>query len=117
MNEHKYAWKDPFWGALHTFKVDAPLQGHPFASCGVKKDADGVHLYSYATHVATISPSGWLHVNGLYSTTTRKHIGYFLKEYGNHTSYAAARACYESNMEYNVWTGEWKTLYSLPEEP
>lgn len=117
MKDHKYAWKDPFWGTLHTFKVDAPLHGHPFASAGVKRDAFGTHLYSYSTHVATIDPSGWLHVYGLYSATTRRHIGYFLREHGNNTNYAAARRCYEQHYEYNVRTGEWRSTYTLPEEP
>ena len=116
MERHKYAWKDPFWGTLHTHSTDAPIKGHPFASCGVDYDEQGTHLISYATKIATISPDGWLHVYGLFSATTRKHIGWFLKEYGNHTNYACARYCYEHNHEYNTRTGEWRNLFTITEE-
>lgn len=112
---HKYIFRSPYTGTRYEVKCDAPLTGHPFASAGVKFDEHGTHLYSYAAKVATISPSGWLRVYGLYSATTRKHIGYFLSEYACGTYYSVARVCYYSNQEYNYRTGEYRTMFTVPE--
>lgn len=114
---HRYFFRSPYTGTRYEVKCDAPLTGHPFASAGVKFDEHGTHLYSYTTHVATIDPDGWLHVYGLYSATTRKHIGYFLKEYACGTYYSVARTCYDTNQEYNYRTGKYRSLFTTPEEP
>ena len=67
-------------------------------------------LVSYATPVAELDLStGWLHINGLYSMTTRRHIGWFMRELGNFT-YQLAKQLYEDNKEFNIRTGEVRDL-------
>lgn len=62
---------------------------------------------SYATKVATIDAVGWLTCSGTYGQTTRRHIGQFLKEYGEGgANYYNAKYCYQNDMAYNVRTGE-----------
>lgn len=82
------------------------LAGHPKAQATVVFAADGsILLVSYTTKVAEISPDGWLHINGLYSMTTRKHIGLFMREYVN-SYYHVARYLFENRLKMNVHTGE-----------
>ena len=68
-------------------------------------DNGNIILRSYCTDVAMIRSDGWLTVNGLYSATTRKHIGTFVKEYAN-ISYQLAKDLYIKKMAYNIYTGE-----------
>lgn len=60
-----------------------PIKEHAHANCYVRLYDDGnVVLMSYTTPV--IFYDAGLHTlscSGLYSATTRKHIGWFLKEY------------------------------------
>ena len=78
----------------------------PYAQAHIRIGDDGtVYLFSYATLVAEISPDGWLRVNGLYSQTTRRHIGAFVREYAK-CEYSVARLIYENGMVYNIHTGE-----------
>lgn len=82
------------------------LTAMPYAqACVIHMDNGYIALRSYATVVATISESGWLVVNGLYSATTRKHIGAFVKEYAK-ISYQVARSLFEKKYSYNIYTGE-----------
>lgn len=64
-------------------------------------------LISYTTTVAELN-NGWLRINGLYSMTTRKHIGWFMRELG--FTYQLAKHLYENNMEMNIYTGEIRGL-------
>lgn len=61
-------------------------------------------LISYRTTVITIDENGWLRVSGLYSRTTIKHIGWFMRELG--MTYQDAKSFYENNYKYNLYTGE-----------
>lgn len=82
------------------------LTAMPYAQARVIHMDNGyIALRSYKTVVATISENGWLVINGLYSATTRKHIGAFVKEYAK-ISYQAARDFFEKNISYNIYTGE-----------
>lgn len=67
--------------------------------------AQVVTLQSYATYVAQIDEFGWLEIGGLYSATTRKHIGAFMREYCD-ADYQLAKQCYERGWKYNIHTGE-----------
>ena len=58
----------------------APLKSMPYAQAKVRRDANRVALVSYTTTVCEIV-GGVLVVHGLYSMTTRKHIGVFCREY------------------------------------
>ena len=79
--------------------------GHNYAATCVRiYDDDTVELVSYTTTVITITPDGWLSCNGLYSRTTIKHIGWFMRERG--MTYYLAKQMYLDNMEYNIYTGE-----------
>lgn len=81
--------------------------GHKYAATYVRNFSDGtVQLISYTTTVIEIDAAGWLHVNGLYSMTTIKHIGWFMRERG--MSYQLAKQLYKDKMIYNIFTGEIK---------
>lgn len=80
------------------------LSAHPYAQCEIITAPGYVACKSYSTIVATIE-NGWLVVNGLYSATTRRHIGAFVKEYANLT-YQIAKRLYEDGFKYNIYTGE-----------
>ena len=68
-------------------------------------DNGNIILRSYYTDVAMICSDGWLTINGLYSATTRRHIGAFVKEYAN-ISYQLAKDLCIKKMAYNIYTGE-----------
>ena len=79
--------------------------GHEYAQTHVRiYDNNKVELVSYTTTVIEITPDGWLHVNGLYSATTIKHIGWFMRERG--FTYQLAKLLYKEGREFNVYTGE-----------
>ena len=86
--------------------VDSRLDRMPYASAGIVRRADGVHLISYQTLVVSIDPEGWMSCTGTYSQTTRKHIGAFLREVAPSMSYQDAKRCYENDEVINVETGE-----------
>lgn len=82
-----------------------PNNGHRYAQSYVAiLPDDTVLMVSYTTTVIEIDPEGWLHVNGLYSMTTIKHIGWFMRERG--MTYQLAKELYKNNHEYNVYTGQ-----------
>lgn len=82
------------------------LEKMPYAQASVIIMDNGlVILRSYFTDVAMIQPDGWLTINGLYSATTRKHIGAFMNEYAN-SSYQLAKELYKKKLSYNIYTGE-----------
>ena len=82
------------------------LSAMPYAQATViRMDNGNIILRSYYTDVALIQTDGWLSINGLYSMTTRKHIGAFVKEYAN-ISYQLAKKLFEDKLVYNIYTGE-----------
>ena len=79
--------------------------GHKYASTHVIiNDDNSVIMVSYTTPVIKITPEGWLSCNGLYSMTTIKHIGWFMRERG--FTYQLAKQMYLDNKEFNIYTGE-----------
>lgn len=81
------------------------VAGHKYAQAQEMFFDDGtVELWSYTTRIISITPEGWLHCTGLYSMTTIKHIGWFMRERG--FSYYLAKQLYLDNKEFNVHTGE-----------
>lgn len=87
-------------------KTIKKLSAHPSAQAAVFCDDNGSKtLFSYQTLVAEIDCEGWLTIRGLYSMTTRKHISAFVKEYAD-MDYQIAKALYENNEQYNIYTGE-----------
>ena len=77
----------------------------PYAQAKVREYPEKaiVVLQSYATDVIIIE-NGIMTVTGLYSATTRKHIGAFMKEYG--LSYYTAKEAYEGGYKLDLFTGE-----------
>ena len=79
---------------------------HPYAAARiVRHDNGAVSLVSYQTTVIEINPEGWLTVTGLYSMTTIKHIGWFMREVCGLT-YQHAKRVYTTGEKFNVYTGE-----------
>ena len=65
-------------------------------------------LVSYNTTVIDIDENGWMVVHGLYSATTIRHIGWFMRELGY--SYFTAKKLYMDNLKMNLFTGEVKAV-------
>ena len=78
---------------------------HKYAQAQINTYPDGTQaLQSYSTIVVEIDPESWLKVNGLYSRTTIRHIGWFMRELG--FTYQLAKQLYYDNAEMNIKTGE-----------
>lgn len=85
------------------------LKNHPYAQCTVRELIDGSIVFtSYNTDVIYIDKDGWLYVSGLYSATTRKQIGYFLKEYVPQLNYYDIKYLYYNRRVFNIYTAEIK---------
>ena len=78
---------------------------HKYAQAQILVYIDGSRaLQSYNTIVVEIDAEGWLKVNGLYSMTTIRHIGWFMRELG--FTYQLAKQLYNDQKEFNIYTGE-----------
>ena len=87
------------------------LKNHPYAQCSVRVLLDGSIVFtSYNTDVIYIDKDGWLYVSGLYSATTRKQIGYFLKEYVPAFTYQFIKMLYYKRLICNIYTAEVKEV-------
>ena len=75
------------------------FNGHEQAQAYMITNNGNYTLISYTTPVITIS-NGWLHVNGLYSATTRKHIGWLMREFG--FTYQLAKQLFTDNMTFKI---------------
>lgn len=82
------------------------INGHESAAARFIYDEDNNlrGLRSYATEVITVDKLGWMTVHGLYSMTTIKHIGWFMRKIGS--SYQTAKQIYKDNLKMNIYTGE-----------
>ena len=104
---YKARLENGYFETTKTVFVDKRLRYMPTAQCGVRFDEHGaITLVSYDTEVITIDPMGWLTCTGTYSQTTRKQIGFFLKEYAPNVGYYDAKRCYENNETINIYTRE-----------
>jgi hypothetical protein len=82
------------------------LTAMPYAQAHIEiTENNTVCLFSYVTLVASIDPDGWLTIYGLYSPTTKRHIGAFCREYAN-CEYHTAKQIYNDNYKFNIHTGE-----------
>lgn len=98
------------WGRFNE-RCIAPLTGHKYASAYTFSDSCGGYgLVSYKTQVLHIDKEGWCVVTGLYSATTSKHIGWFVREFIPHLTYYALKKVCLDNMKINIKTGEIKPL-------
>lgn len=60
------------------------LVNHPYSNCHVEIENDRIVFVSYTTAVIFITHRNgrrFVECTGTYSATTRKQIGYFLREY------------------------------------
>ena len=80
--------------------VYTTLKFMPYAQAKVKRLSNCIQLISYKTTVAEIV-GGVLVVHGLHSTTTRRHISAFVREYCG-TDYQTAKKCYIDNIGYDI---------------
>lgn len=82
------------------------LKEMPYAQAHVEIHDDGtIVLVSYYTVVAVITPDKWVEIFGLYSRTTRRHLGAFAREYCG-LEYYTLKTIYYDNMIMNIETGE-----------
>lgn len=79
------------------------LKNHEYAQAHtvIENDDDSIiyRLVSYSTHVATVTETaaGWfLDCYGLYSMTTRRHIGWFLADIGSPFTFNDAKCSVET---------------------
>lgn len=85
--------------------ISRKFADHKYAQAQINTYPDGSKaLQSYDTIVVEIDPEGWLKVNCLYSMTTIRHIGWFMRELG--FNYQLAKQLYNDNVEMNIKTGE-----------
>lgn len=66
-------------------------------------DTGDTVLVSYKTEVAGIK-NGYLYCNGLYSNTTRRHIGAYARQFGS--TYQEFKKAYEHDTMIDIETGE-----------
>lgn len=62
----------------------ANIKGHEYAACHVRTEGNNATLISYVTEVVKVTYKGgkrFIECTGLYSRTTIKHIGWFVREY------------------------------------
>lgn len=81
------------------------LRAMPYAQARVVREPNAIVLISYQTAVAAII-GGCLIVNGLYSATTRRHIGAFCREYCG-CDYYVAKKCYQEKLCYDIVTRQY----------
>lgn len=62
------------------------LRDHASAQCHVRIQGDTVEFWSYYTMVIRLTPDT-VECTGTYSATTRKQIGWFLREYARQYTY------------------------------
>lgn len=85
--------------------ITRKFKDHPHAKAWIIEHETGEKvLISYMTPVIEIDREGWLKVTGLYSMTTIKHIGWFMRELG--FTYQLAKALYYDHKIFNIETGE-----------
>lgn len=82
------------------------LKSMPYAQARVRVEKGKIVLQSYATDVCIVDEEGWLEVTGLYSMTTRRHIGAFCKDYFPTVDFHICKSIYLANQKINVHTGE-----------
>ena len=83
------------------------LKNHAYAQCEVVTESQWIRFISYDTIVMHYNrQNGDLFCTGTYSQTTRKQIGWFMKEYFGYASlsYHTAKRLVEKGEKYNTIT-------------
>lgn len=97
---------------LRRVYVDKRLPGMEYAQAGILYEPAAEFLVSYETIVAELSANGWVHVYGLFSTTTRKHLGRWAKLHG--LTYSDVKKMYDTEHEYNIYTKQQRPAVFVP---
>lgn len=92
--------------------VDKRLPGMEYAQAGILYEPAAEFLVSYETIVAEITADRWVHVYGLFSATTRKHLARWGRIHG--LSYSELKWAYENGSEINVQTGRVRKAPYVP---
>lgn len=92
------------------------LKFMPYAQAHIEEYNGNIFLISYRTKVACLTRDRFIECYGLYSRTTIRHIGAFMKEYGRgkygtQLNYYDAKKAYLGHYAINVDTGE---IHDLP---
>lgn len=105
---YNYKYTTPL-GTIREVSVTKALKGHKSAKCGVDILPDGnIQFISYSTTVIyadklTSGSEYYLSCTGTYSKTTRKQIGWFLKEYFPEFTYQDMKRIAESGEVLTAW--------------
>ena len=92
--------------------VDRRLPGMEYAQAGIIHEPGAELLVSYETVVAEKRADGWIHIYGLFSASTRKHLSKWGKLHN--IPYNFIKDLYEKGLEYNIETGEVQKAEKLP---
>ena len=77
------------------------LEGHKYANAHIQRYSDGIiQLWSYRTMILEYNTrEKTIHCTGLYSMTTRKHIGWFMNQFFNNKyNYHDIKYIYNNNL-------------------
>lgn len=87
-----------------TYSFTSYIKDHKYAQCKVIQYSNGDFiLRSYSTDVVIVHDR-WLECTGVYSRTTIKHIGWFMRELG--FDYYTAKQLWQDGLKMNIDTGE-----------
>lgn len=91
---------------IKTFKNHPYCQAKIYINDEAKEGEYKIVLQSYNTFVLYIDNNDILDCTGLYSRTTIKHIGYFLREFYPSISYYDVKNAYNKGKRLNLITKE-----------
>jgi len=84
------------------------LSNHKYSQCHINRFDDGtVQFVSYTTPVVEIRPNGYVYALPYfnYSATTRKQVGWFLREYTD-LSYQYLKSCSHGGFAVHAHYGD-----------
>lgn len=83
------------------------LKNHQSAQCHIFEGNNREYLISYRTKVLIVDyEAKTMEVTGLYSMTTRKHIGWYLMERFPNITYHMVKKAHEEGKKIDILTGE-----------
>lgn len=83
------------------------LKNHKSAQAHILEHNEKEYLISYTTDVLIVNyNTDIMEVTGLYSSTTRRHISWYLAERFPHISYYTVKKAYDNKKNINIVTGE-----------
>lgn len=88
------------------------LNNHPYAQCHIEPAGDAIVFVSYTTPVVVIDGDGYIAALPTYrcTPTTRKQVGWFLREYSQGVDYHMLRAATEGGHAIHAVNGDLRPL-------